>query len=942
MAKMRSGARWLNNHYAANDYYSERERVLGEWMGRGAEYLGLTQQSIEGEDRAFLALFSGRTPGGEKLKQRSSGIIGYDFQCSAQKSVSIMAVVGGDDRLVDSHRIAVKEAFRELEGLAAMQRGQGARKHRETTGNLCAAVFHHDASRALDPQLHTHFAVANFTIAENGKRYALETHDMVKAIRYAGKVYQAALRREVIRCGYETIEKRNERGQIEGFEIVGVSDDLLGAYSQRREEIEKAIDGWRAEHGREPSAAEIHVLAKETRSEKLHEISNAEVQAQQRQRISSDDLARLHQLRADAIDRTGQNPDSAQNEARELVERAREHLAERFAVFGEHQLLAEALNRGLGRIDLETLKTSLKQNDQVVPVDNRGGPMRLLTDRANLDRETASVEFINRSQGSRQEINTKFRAFSDCEHLGDKWVRHDAESGKSFDCTEQKRAVETLLRTQDQVFALRGVAGAGKTTAIREFHAGVIEGGRTHFMLAPTRKAVEALTASTGADARTVENFLAAVQNGKVNPIGAVITVDEWGLLSHRSGHQILSIAKQYGADVRFVGDTRQHVAVEAGDFGRTLERHSNLRSAALSRINRQRDPDYNRAVTAMAAGQTLEGIQLLDRKGWIHDAGANYIRSAAARYLEQSGGGKQLVAPGAEPIVLGVAPTHTELRAFTAEVRARLKENGTLGGAVIQREVFQPDDTTKAQRREVVTYRLGLSVVLASGNQKMNGLSAQDVYTVTGITKDFVQLTSRTGERKAVNVKKHGTELEIGNVATIELLRGDRVLFRANSKNIVNGQLATIAGQDERGRLLTTEGLAVPNAYLRISHGYATTSHTAQGVTAQKGVVFGVKFDAKALYVSLSRAKERTDLYTPNKEYLYENAERSSGDRLGALDALDMSRASGSAKRGRSRVVDHRESIGERLTRAFHRSESRQPGKMIHKKEQKGEARTR
>jgi ATP-dependent exoDNAse (exonuclease V) alpha subunit len=111
--------------------------------------------------------------------------------------------------------------------------------------------------------------------------------------------------------------------------------------------------------------------------------------------------------------------------------------------------------------------------------------------------------------------------------------------------------------------------------------------------------------------------------------------------------------------------------------------------------------------------------------------------------------------------------------------------------------------------------------------------------------------------------------------------------LFRANAEGLVNGQLAIVAGQDDQGWLVTIEGHRVSPRYLRLSHGYATTSHTAQGVTAQKAVVFGAKFDAKGLYVSLSRAKVRTDLYTPDKEYLFENAERLSGDRQGALDAL-------------------------------------------------------
>src|SRR5262249_41175071 len=156
-----------------------------------------------------------------------------------------------------------------------------------------------------------------------------------------------------------------------------------------------------------------------------------------------------------------------------------------------------------------------------------------------------------------------------------------------------------------------------------------------------------------------------------------------------------------------------------------------------------------------MAAGQTLEGIHVLDRKGWIHDAGAAYIRAAAARYLEQSGDGKQLIVSGTEPVVLGVAPTHSELRAFTSEVRARLTENGTLVGPAIHREVFQPNDTTKAQRRECSTYRPGLAVVLASEGQRITGLNAHEVYTVVNSANSSVQLRTGTGETKTVNIKK-------------------------------------------------------------------------------------------------------------------------------------------------------------------------------------------
>src|SRR5258708_12897516 len=88
MGKMRDGAQWLSNHYAANDYYCEGEHVLGSWVGRGAEALGILGQSIEPQNAAFLRIFSGHTPSGEKLKQRDPPILLSDFQSLAQHSTS--------------------------------------------------------------------------------------------------------------------------------------------------------------------------------------------------------------------------------------------------------------------------------------------------------------------------------------------------------------------------------------------------------------------------------------------------------------------------------------------------------------------------------------------------------------------------------------------------------------------------------------------------------------------------------------------------------------------------------------------------------------------------------------------------------------------------------------------------------------------------------------
>ena len=135
---MSNGAGYSARHLQHSDYYAEGERVTGQWQGRGAEMLGLAG---EVQSEQFEALRQGVDPqSGEFLRQRHSadrtaadgttqsrGRNLYDFTISAPKSVSIMAQLGGDARLVEAHKKAVQETLKELEHRAAsrVRRDQG-------------------------------------------------------------------------------------------------------------------------------------------------------------------------------------------------------------------------------------------------------------------------------------------------------------------------------------------------------------------------------------------------------------------------------------------------------------------------------------------------------------------------------------------------------------------------------------------------------------------------------------------------------------------------------------------------------------------------------------------------------------------------------------------------------------------------------------------------
>src|SRR4029077_11713440 len=175
-----------------------------------------------------------------------------------------------------------------------------------------------------------------------------------------------------------------------------------------------------------------------------------------------------------------------------LVSFVRDHLAERRATFGEHDLIAEALNRGMGKVSLSELEAAIQADPELVRLDQQKNAIAVLTDQTNLRLEQESVAFVNAGIGIAAPINSSFVPFPELVHTDGRWLKPNA-NGVTHDYTDQRAVVEAMLRSTGQIFSLRGVPGAEKTTAIKESHAGVVAAGKGHDLLAPTTKAVEAL-----------------------------------------------------------------------------------------------------------------------------------------------------------------------------------------------------------------------------------------------------------------------------------------------------------------------------------------------------------------------------------------------------------------------------------------------------------------
>ena len=728
-AKIRNGSTYLVSHLSANDYYAKGERVTGEWVGEGAGSLGLSGE-VRPED--FEALRVNLRPDtGERLTPRtkdtrqptiteaaqafrekearfgtaqeianfrltmkpvSNRVAFFDFQCSAQKSVSILAVLGGDRRLRIAHERAARIALSELERFASRQKNTPLKRQSEATGNICAAAFIHDASRALDPQLHTHFVIANATRDRTGKWYALNEYEMVRAVRYAGKVYQNEMARGVQELGY-AVRQMRENGEITGFEIEGVSDSLCERFSKRREEIERQIEKFEEKHGRKPTVKEIALITRETRPAELREIATAEVLALQRSQLSPEEWTQLQALRARS---ERQTVPIQTGQERDALRASIAHLFERQSVLREHEILAEALNQSLGSLDLEELKQAASNDEAGLvrlasPAENP-----LLSEcctRQGLELEQWAVKYVDATKGSCPALNSRFVPAG---HLSE----------------EQKQAVASILGTRDRVYSFRGVAGAGKTTALREVQRGLNEAGHTVFAITPTASAARVLRNEGFAQATTVEDFL---RNGEKRDglRGAVVICDEAGLKSNRQGAELLRLAQKHDLRVLLVGDVRQHVSVEAGDFLRVLEAHSQLGRCQVGEIRRQIPAEYRSAIAQMAMGNVRGGLEKLDHLNAIKEGQSSYLQHAAADYLRLTDQGRNL------DRCLAVSFSWEENDRFTDSIRNRLKESGVLPSGGTGLKVNESLRWTNQQKRDWRRYEPGQVVTFAPASNR-------------------------------------------------------------------------------------------------------------------------------------------------------------------------------------------------------------------------------
>jgi conjugative relaxase-like TrwC/TraI family protein len=329
---------YFDEHLRVGDYYSQNDQTLGQWQGLAAKRLGL-QNTVKRDD--FLQLCRNLNPAtGERLTQRhkttrvdsghevANRRIFYDFTFSPPKSVSLLALVAQDQRLIESHDRAVVSALAELEQFAATRVHEAGQISDRLTGNIIAATFRHDTSRALDPHLHTHCILFNATYDDvEGRWKAMDNFEMLQAKKFVENVYYHELVKAMKTCGYEI--QNHARGD---FQVEGVTPELCQRFSKRHQEIDSRETELLAE---KPSLANGNVMdmreniAHKERARKVKDITASELQGRWNEELSPAEKSSLCGLvQARANETRGSVPDAANR----ALSWAEDHLFNRHSV----------------------------------------------------------------------------------------------------------------------------------------------------------------------------------------------------------------------------------------------------------------------------------------------------------------------------------------------------------------------------------------------------------------------------------------------------------------------------------------------------------------------------------------------------------------------------------------------------------------------------------
>jgi conjugative relaxase-like TrwC/TraI family protein len=758
-------------------------------------------------------------------RPRTQTVAGYDLTFSPVKSVSTLWAVADQHvaaQIELSHQAAVRDALSFIERHALFTRqGRNGVRQVDVTGLVAAAFIHRD-SRAGDPDLHTHVAVANKVQTVDGRWLSIDGRVLFKATVAASETYNTALEHHLRdRLGVRFADRPGtDLGKPAVREIIGVDPALNERWSTRRVLIKirqgELAARFQQDHGRPPTPIEAVQLAQQATLETRD--------AKHEPRTLTEQRATWHTQAVEALG----GPDAVQNLINKALNpisitspevnaewvaaaagRVLAAVEERRSTWQSWHVRAEAQRhvRAAGvatdKVDqlVELLVAEVLQTRSIAltrPDDRISEPAmlrridgssvytvagaELFTSTRILAAEQRLVAIAGRTNGRILDAGTVELALLEA-----------SANGNTLDAG-QAALVRAMCSSGTRLQLAIAPAGAGKTTAMRTLAQAWRDSGGQVLGLAPSAAAAAQLRDATGAPADTLAKLTWSIRYGELpdwaERIGrsTLVIIDEAGMADTLSLDTAVQFIIGRGGSVRLVGDDQQLAAVGAGGVLRDIQAsHSAVR---LTELHRFTDPAEAAATVALRDGRPEAlGFYLDRRRVHVGDPTTTLDAVFTGWQADRS--------RGLDAIML--APT----RELVSRLNQRARDH-RLAGTPPSRQVALADGNAASVGDLIITRR----------NDRRLRISATDWV--------------KNGDRWTV--------LNLHSAAGLRV------------RHVRSGRLTTL-----------------PADYVSTATelGYATTVHTAQGVTADTmhGVFIGGE-SRQQLYTMLTRGRSANHVY--------------------------------------------------------------------------------
>lgn len=801
-------------YYNKDNYYTKDLSSLDSWQGAISKKLDLENTKIEPQNfDSFIKKMTERNGGNDNKKR-----VGIDLTFSCPKSISLALAKDDETKkdMIEAQQKAVTETldFIEKNGGFTFRVTKNKVTTEHKADNLLIGKFNHFVNRNGELDLHTHCVVFNLT-EKDGKEYSLNAKEILKKQTEWGLLFRQKMAKNLQAKGYKLNITDSKKGL---FELSGFDRETIEKYSTRTREIEEHLKKEGIEKGTKKAyiaKMEIRKNKKKVDLDKIYDEVKKEIFTNEKVKILKGKPRKNYYL----------------VEQKKIADKVVDELERETFAFTKDQLKKRIMSAGvLQNIDEKRAEKLISENEKLVNLGNKelenGTIKQFFTTEKNINIEDNIIAKMRREKGV---IKTAL-----AEEKSEKLLDEICKNGGYTPNREQVNAIHHILTNKDRIVGVQGLAGTGKTYSFTLVKKMADRENIEVKGICFTGKASEGLQADSGIESTTIHSFLNKLEKdsgikqkttegikqdwdlSKVKPTGKkqIWVVDEAGLVDNRMMNYLIEASIKADAKLVLTGDYQQLPPVGAGEPMKNLI-DNGMATAYMEDIRRQKDIELLNAVKESVKGDTLNTYKILEQKNAYHEI--------ADREKLQNEIIKKVTNIKQDELKenLLLVQTNADRKNYNNKIQKVFIEQGRLTTG----NIFKVENSEGRQERRKI-YEGDRIVLLAN-----DSMCFREIKGGLGYTK---------------------TKVNNGTMGTVKRVANDKIVV-----SLDNGKMVYFN----------------PERYKNFDLAYAVTNYKAQGMTVKNCIVDmttkGKSNNRNALYVNISRAKFKAEVYTDDKKKL-------------------------------------------------------------------------